>query len=569
MGAPAFHNIVLTGRVQIGQPAVTMRCLKGKPVILRQLEYLGASLGTSEFVLAADRGDLRFNNYIHDCLAALFKLKVVTVDAAATWAAQLLQALEAAGLNLPVRVFFVSILCPAALGAETDLMLLPPMPQGSRLDTLPDALSGGAGQRPAPSGVSGTSVFKPDHAEFTSAPSGSPGCLVFADAAYLRECCVRTLTSGASDASAVLRLYQSRYPLKRRPAECWYDLNCPREAACAAELFYNTRAFNAIRVDSERGVLIKSSAQAGKLEDEAYWYAHLPEELKIYAPRLVDFRSTPQGAELTQELYGYPSLQEFYLSGELDTLEWQEILRRLFALHRRLCGSCRGSLKPGRIVWLYYDKTLERLRKLKAQHSCWDTLLSREREVINGREYRGLVSLLGDLEKQAQRLGANAKITLVHGDYCFSNILFDSRNYLFKLVDPRGSLAGEQTIYGDPRYDLAKLRHSVAGLYDFMVQGLFTLTQNEEGFEYRILCPEDYSCLVSFFDECAAACGYSPAELRFIEGLLFLSMLPLHQDSLKRQLVFYLRAVERLNEALPLLLEETRQQSGIPAWEQA
>ena len=39
-------------------------------------------------------------------------------------------------------------------------------------------------------------------------------------------------------------------------------------------------------------------------------------------------------------------------------------------------------------------------------------------------------------------------------------------------------------------------------------------------------------------------------EIKFIEGLLFLSMIPLHKDNFNRQKMFYIRALELLNETL-------------------
>ena len=140
----------------------------------------------------------------------------------------------------------------------------------------------------------------------------------------------------------------------------------------------------------------------------------------------------------------------------------------------------------------------------------------------------------------------------MHGDYCFSNILFDSSNYIFKLIDPRGRLDADATIYGDPRYDIAKLRHSVVGLYDFIVQGLFKLTENNSEFEYKILTTEDYRVLEDIFDKYSIENGFDVQEIKFIEGLLFLSMIPLHKDNFDRQKVFYLKAIELLNDTVKI-----------------
>ena len=39
-------------------------------------------------------------------------------------------------------------------------------------------------------------------------------------------------------------------------------------------------------------------------------------------------------------------------------------------------------------------------------------------------------------------------------------------------------------------------------------------------------------------------------EIKMIEGLLFISMLPLHKDNLERQFAFYSIGIQRLNEIL-------------------
>lgn len=46
--------------------------------------------------------------------------------------------------------------------------------------------------------------------------------------------------------------------------------------------------------------------------------------------------------------------------------------------------------------------------------------------------------------------------------------------------------------------------------------------------------------------------SYNPQEIKFIEGLLFLSMIPLHKDNFSRQKVFYLKAIELLNDTVKI-----------------
>ena len=50
--------------------------------------------------------------------------------------------------------------------------------------------------------------------------------------------------------------------------------------------------------------------------------------------------------------------------------------------------------------------------------------------------------------------------------------------------------------------------------------------------------------------------GFDVLEIKFIEGLLFLSMIPLHGDNPQRQTVFYLKSLELLNDVIENLKEE-------------
>jgi aminoglycoside phosphotransferase len=58
----------------------------------------------------------------------------------------------------------------------------------------------------------------------------------------------------------------------------------------------------------------------------------------------------------------------------------------------------------------------------------------------------------------------NIGYTIIHGDCTFSNTLVDNLNQVW-FIDPRGTF-GKSKIYGDPRYDWAKLYYSAVGNYD-------------------------------------------------------------------------------------------------------
>ena len=106
----------------------------------------------------------------------------------------------------------------------------------------------------------------------------------------------------------------------------------------------------------------------------------------------------------------------------------------------------------------------------------------------------------------------------------------------------------DQTIYGDPRYDIAKLRHSVVGGYDYAVHGLFELVEKGNEFTVANNYPDFQEKMTDYFDEMTEQFGYDTTQIKLIEALLFTSMIPLHKDSMERQKLFYLKAVKKLNE---------------------
>ena len=53
--------------------------------------------------------------------------------------------------------------------------------------------------------------------------------------------------------------------------------------------------------------------------------------------------------------------------------------------------------------------------------------------------------------------------------------MYNSRLNNIKLIDPRGlNEKGEKTIFGDLSYEVAKLGHSIVGLYDLIIANKYS-----------------------------------------------------------------------------------------------
>ena len=536
-----FNNILLFGgetkneNLPVGfYSSLALLPLRGKPVIWWQLENL-KNYGIENCIIVVCNNNQKLIDYCKNVLCQNFKIKLVQVGSHKNILSSLKYGLQKADEELPTRVILGDTLIPESISDETDILFTSTKITSSENWCL--------------IGHDKNNLYFIDKEQNVSVKDKEAlvGYYSFSDTRYLLNCCITARLMLKKEISTALIMYQQKYKLKTQNIEDWFDLGHTSGLIKLKNILFSARDFNSIYVDTTLGTLTKSSTKIQKLEDEAFWFNNLPDELKVLTPRFISFKKDANKAELTQELYGYPSLQELYLSGEVNIEDWSYILEKLFTLHRNF-EKYTSMENEQAMLWLYYDKTVQRVEELKRQKRYWQHLLNEEKITINGVKYNGIKVLWKSVEKYAQNISKNVTQTIIHGDYCFSNILFDSSNYMFKLIDPRGRLNAEATIYGDSRYDIAKLRHSVCGLYDFIVQGLFKISEKYKTFEYKVLTTRDYKVLEKIFDNLVVQNGYNPQDIKFIEGLLFLSMIPLH--NFNRQKMFYLRAVELLNSVL-------------------
>ncbi len=372
------------------------------------------------------------------------------------------------------------------------------------------------------------------------------GYYQFADAKLLSRLTKDAIANGKRQLSDVITIYNESHKILLQEATTWFDLGHKSGIIKAQNNFFNSREFNSLLTDQIRGTITKHSTKKQKLADEYAWYKNLPEELSILAPRVIDYTESIDTASLTMEMYGYSALSELFILGNLTLEEWQLIVSRLFDFHK-LLKDCKGQLEKDNFYDLYLHKTWQRLEELQEQKPYWLNIWNYGTITINGKVNVNIKQLQAKINESIEELVNSVDVTVMHGDYCFSNILFDTNSFICRLIDPRGRL-GVQTIYGDPRYDIAKLRHSVVGGYDFAVHGLFSLKEDGNQFEVVNNCLDFQEELTTFFDEKATSAGFDIKQIKLIEALLFLSMIPLHKDNIERQKIFYLKAVEKFND---------------------
>lgn len=375
------------------------------------------------------------------------------------------------------------------------------------------------------------------------------GYYQFSKAKTLLNCVQNCMNQKSKELSAVLLQYHQTHSLTLKKAEIWFDFGHLESFIQSKKSLLRPRHFNQLTIDPLLNTITKVSEKSEKLADELNWYLELPEALKTLTPRIITKEEQQNNkVTITQEFYGYPSLSELFVYGDLGTSVWESIIDYLFQIH----GLFRQYEKPAQKAFLtdiYENKTQERIEQMLSQDIFWNTIWDKDTININGVKYDNIKTCLEKLSNAIKALSKYPNFNIIHGDYCLSNILYDLNNQIVRLIDPRGSF-GEKGTYGDARYDIAKLRHSLVGLYDYVIGDLFQINKTENGFDYELFEDEKNKHLALYTDKCIEANGYNLSEIKLIEGLLFLSMIPYHADYNERQYMMYVRSVQILNELI-------------------
>jgi hypothetical protein len=346
---------------------------------------------------------------------------------------------------------------------------------------------------------------------------------------------------------AALQLYLDGRPYRLQKVDEWHDFGHVDNYYHERKKSLNKRFFNQLSVDANRPIIIKKSEQVEKFAGEIQWYLDLPPALKPYIPQVFDYALAGRDSYVQMEFYGYPTVGELLLSGGHSLGIWNHVFDAIFRVMRDMQAHRHfpeASYIASAVKDMYVNKTSDRLDRLR-QHPVLGKFFSRD-IIVNKRHYPCLNEILDDLRSNWQRLIPSARyLSIIHGDFCASNILFDPRSRIIKLIDARGKF-GDSAMYGDYRYDLAKLSHSFNGCYEMIVNDSFFAVCEDNAISYTINSSAYQNSVADMFNHrMSSEYSQDREAVRLVESILFLSMLPLHSDYLNRQIVMLATGVEK------------------------
>ena len=308
---------------------------------------------------------------------------------------------------------------------------------------------------------------------------------------------------------------------------------------------FDTRSFNIIRQDDL--LVTKRSSDVVKMRREFRFYEQLDGPLRMFFLQPLSYREGSGWAEYQTERLFIPDVAVQWIHRSFDPASFTNLMSRLGAfITMRPLRPHPDANPQAATERVYLGKVADRLTQLRKAPGR-DAVLALVRHCTGlagpdeqFERFRGLWRRLAPLRRSHRQ-------AVSHGDLCFSNILYHRQSQQVKFIDPRGAENREE-LWMDEYYDIAKLSHSVLGLYDFINHDLADL-HLDRGLHLGLSCETSgLEALQEIFRAHLFELGFDLRLVRLYEASLFLSMLPLHADVPKKVVAFLITAARIMDE---------------------
>ncbi len=351
---------------------------------------------------------------------------------------------------------------------------------------------------------------------------------------------VRCITQNKWNFSKGLNSYHQIVGLTTTYLQDWFDFGHINTYYKSKASFTTQRAFNELKITTEW--IEKSSVKNSKIAAEANWFEVLPFSLRRFTPQYLGSINKDGQVSYRLEYLHQTALNELYVFSELPVHIWESILTGCVSFLKQ----CRLEVIPkdapaNTLVELFDNKTAARL----TEYCNANDVSLQDKWFFNSTLSVSLQQMLDESEHYLSiQYKKNWSLSVLHGDFCFSNILYDFRSNRIKTIDPRGTTPdGEITIFGDVRYDLAKLSHSILGMYDWIMAGYHSVSIIDKNITFNIEeSPQHKMIQQRFIELIEKEFEVNAITLMAMQIQLFLSMLPLHSDDENRQKALFANA---------------------------
>lgn len=397
--------------------------------------------------------------------------------------------------------------------------------------------------------------------EFIDKPDNDPktrkaviGIYYFTNIIYLKACIDKIIKNNIRiknefQLSSAMEIYMETINLFAIEFKEWFD--CGEVDSFNKTRKNITRHFNSIEITDDN-TIIKRSDNENKINQEINWYLNLPNKLRVYVPQLIDYSMLKNNVFYELEYINFSPMQELFLYNLPSNEDWEKFFNNIFHMIERFklySTKARFNSKE-HVNEILINKTEKRIEDIK-KNDYFYSLMNYSSITINNNVYKNFKLIWPEIKKYVEDnilQNTSQYWQIIHGDLFFGNILYDVNSETLKILDPRGNF-GIDGVYGDIRYDIAKLMHSIIGRYDFIINDLFAIIQEKDNIvEYILYDSPKHLEIESIFNSIVEKNGYNIEEILVITGLLFISMIPLHSENINHQKMFYYIGIQILNK---------------------
>lgn len=316
-----------------------------------------------------------------------------------------------------------------------------------------------------------------------------------------------------------------------------------------------SRAYNTFKIDSKTKAIVEKRSTESRLKDEINYYKNVPPGLSVYFPRLLYSQIEENNYVAGMEYYAYDNLGNLMINNTFDPKIWEKVVDFLFTFinntkEYKIEETINFKSYYNDCISMYIDKTEKEYNNLINNFNYFKIFDDNDNITLNGKKLKTFNVIWPTIKNYINKNCLVNELNYIHGDFCFSNILYGSnpinKDIVLKFIDPRGSF-GHTKYYGDPYYDLAKLMHSCDGGYEYFITDNFKVLDNKTDFTLTFSNNKKTE-IKNIFENLIQNYNFNKTKIDILQGSIFVGMCARHYDSFERQKGMLLTGLKILNK---------------------
>ncbi len=296
---------------------------------------------------------------------------------------------------------------------------------------------------------------------------------------------------------------------------------------------FNSRFFNKLEINGDIITKQPRSKYVNQLiEREGEWYKYMNEHGYNAIPEIIEYRPLRMKRVI--------GLHPFQFQNNISKERRNDIIHRICEELKKMHAISKIPANRETLHDVYVTKTINRILPVTQILKLDNKKVYR----VNGKKVEIITPERIDLiERIFDKIKTMEYFYTIHGDPTFSNILIGYDNSV-KFIDPRGYF-GNLKVFGDYRYDFAKLFYSAIGNYDQFNSQRFVLKMDGPDISLKL----SSSGFESTYEVFSRENRIEMTEIELLHALIWLSLSGYVLNDVDSMIASYFNGLKLLKEA--------------------